>query len=107
DDLPDEPLERGVVDCMRQVVALGGAGEVRVDHDVHLEWLRLDLLMRQDAAVPSTRSSGPVPPSSSPMNRLRLVPSKRGSPPSALLNSARRWRSSRFSAVPLPKPMPG
>ncbi len=59
------------------------------------------------AAVASTRSSGGAPSSSSPRNRFRLVPTSSGSPPSAAFSSASRWSSSRFSAVPLPKPMPG
>ena len=49
------------------------------------------------AAVPSTRSSGLAPPSSSPRNRLRLVPTSTGSPPSSSLSSLSRCSSSRLS----------
>ena len=59
------------------------------------------------AAVPSTRSSGAAPSSSSPRNRLRLVPTSTGRPPRSAFSSPSRWSSSRFSLVPFPKPMPG
>ena len=59
------------------------------------------------AAVPSSRSSGGAPPVSSPRNRLRLVPTSSGRLPSARLSSPSRCSSSRFEAVPFPKPIPG
>lgn len=62
DDLQGPVHDKGIVDRHRQVISTGGLGEVGLDLEIYLKWLRRVLLTFERAVTPEHTNASQLDP---------------------------------------------